>query len=90
MVTVSDIVPRRKKVNSGANQVNNWLVLICKEKNSPFLSYDENFDTSKLHLINHCIKGFAENFCRPLVKLKLHQKITLIWVHLRIWSLDSN
>ena len=48
MVTVSDIVPRLKKVNSGANQVNNWLVLMCKE-NSSFLSYDENVDSSKLH-----------------------------------------
>ena len=74
MVTVSDIVPRLKKVNSGANQVNNWLVLMCR-KNSPFLSYDENVDSSKLHLINHCIKTFAEHFCRPLVKLKWHQKI---------------
>ena len=74
MVTVSDIVPRLKKVNSGANQVNNWLVLMCRE-NSSFLSYDENVDSSKLHLINHCIKAFAENFSRPLVKLKWHQKI---------------
>ena len=70
MVMVSDIVPRLEKVNSEANQVNNWLVLIFREKNSPFISYNQNVDTSKLHLINHCFKAFAENFCRLLVKLK--------------------
>ena len=74
-VTVSGIVPRFDELNNKENEVNNCLVLICKERNISFLLHDESNDASnhlnesKLHLNSNGIKISAENFARFLVKL---------------------
>ena len=67
-VTVSGIVPRLDEWNNKANELNGRLMLMCKERNISFLSYDESIDPSKhlnkskLHLNSTGIKDFAENF----------------------------
>ena len=56
-------------------EVNRRLVLMCKQSNISFFSYDESIDPSKhlneskLHLNSNGMKIFAENFSRFLVKL---------------------
>lgn len=62
------------------NEVHNRLVLMCEERNIPLLFHNKTIimskylNGSKLYLNNHCLKTFAENFSRHLVKLKWHQK----------------
>ena len=46
-VTVSGIVPRLDDLNKKANEVNQHLVLMCKERNISFFSHDEMTDPSK-------------------------------------------
>ena len=46
-VTVSGIVPRLDDLDNKANEVNRRLVLMCKERNTSFLSHDESIDPSK-------------------------------------------
>ena len=67
-VTVSGIVSRLDELNNKANEVNRRLMLMCKERNISFLSYDESIDPrkhlneSKSHLNSNGIKVFAEIF----------------------------
>ena len=73
-VIVSGIVPRFDNLNNKATEVNNRLVLMCAERNIPFISHSESIDCSKhlneskLHLNFHGVKVFAENFSAFLTK----------------------
>ena len=73
-VIVSGIVPRFDNLNNKATDVNNCLVLMCAERNIPFISHSESIDCSKhlneskLHLNFHGVKVFAENFSTFLTK----------------------
>ena len=66
-VIVSSIVPRFDEFNNKANEVNNRLVHMCRERNIPFISHTETIDPnkhlneSKLHLNFNGLKIFAEN-----------------------------
>ena len=68
LVIVSDIVTRFDNLNNKATEVNNRLVLMCAERNTPFISHSESIDSSKhlneskLHLNCNGFKFFAENF----------------------------
>ena len=74
-VIVSGIVPRNDNLNNKATEVNNRLLLMCKERKIPFIAHSENIDSSKhlneskLHLNHNGIKVFAENFSVFLKKL---------------------
>ena len=76
MVTVYDIVPGLNELNSKEKEIDNRLLLMCMERNIPFLSHNLNIDMSqyltesKLRLNNHCTKAFTKDFFRHLVKLK--------------------
>ena len=73
-VIVSDIVPRFDSLNNKATEVNNGLVLMCAERNIPFISHSESIDSSKhrneskLHLNFNGVKVFAENISAFLTK----------------------
>ena len=74
-VIFSGIVPRNDNLNNKATEVNNRLLLVCKERKIPFISHSENIDLSKhlneskLHLNHNGIKVSAENFSVFLKKL---------------------
>ena len=74
-VIVSGIVPRFDNLNNKATEVNNRLVLMCAERNIPFISHSESIDSSKhlneskLHLNFNGVKVFAENFSAFLTKV---------------------
>ena len=74
-VIVSGIIPRNENANNKAIEVNNRLLLMCKERKTPFISHSENIDSSKhlneskLHLNHNVLKVFAENFSVYLKKL---------------------
>ena len=73
-VIVSGIVPRFDNLNNKATEVNIPLVLMCAERNIPFISHSESIDSSKylneskLHLNFNGVKVFAENFSAFLTK----------------------
>ena len=73
-VIVSGIVPRFDNLNNKVTEVNNRLVLMCAERNIPFISHRESIDSSKhlneskLHLNFNGVKVFAENFSAFLTK----------------------
>ena len=46
-VSISAIVPRSDKLDNKATEVNNRLVLMCQERNIPFLSHSDIIDLSK-------------------------------------------
>ena len=46
-VIVSGIVPRFDNLNNKATEVNNGLLLLCVEINTPFISHSESIDSSK-------------------------------------------
>ena len=66
-VIVSSIVPRFDNLNNKANEVNNRLVHMCRERDIPFISQTESIDPSKhlnesKFLLNfNGVKIFAEN-----------------------------
>ena len=74
LVIVSGIVPRFDKLNNKATEVNNYLVLMCEERNIPFISHSESIDCSKhvneskLHVNFNGVKVFAEKFSAFLIK----------------------
>ena len=74
-VIVPGIVPRNDSLNNKVTEVNNLLLLMCKERKIPFTAHSENIDSSKhlneskLHLNHVGIKVFAENFSVVLKKL---------------------
>ena len=74
-VIVSGIVPRNDSLNNKATEVNNCLLLMCKERKISFIAHNENIDSSKhlneskLHLNHNGIKVFAENLSVFLKKL---------------------
>ena len=74
LVIVSGIVTRFDNLNNKATEVNNRLVLMCAERNIPFISHIESIDSSKhlneikLHLNFNGVKVFAENFSASLTK----------------------
>ena len=74
LVIVSGIVPRFDNLNNEATEVNNRLVLICAERNIPFISHIESIDSSKhlndnkLYLSFNDVKVFAEYFSAFLTK----------------------
>ena len=65
---VSGIVQRNDNLNNKAAEVNNCLLLMCKERKIPFIAHSENIDSSKhlneskLHFNHNGINVFAENF----------------------------
>ena len=67
-VIVSGIVPHFDNLSNKATEVNNRLVLMCAERNIPFISHSESIDSSKhlneskLHLNFNGLNVFAENF----------------------------
>ena len=73
-VIVSGIVPRFDNLNNKATEVNNRLVLMCAERNIPFISHSESIDCSKhlneskLHLNFNGVKVFVETFSAFLTK----------------------
>ena len=74
-VIVSGIVPRNDNLNNKATEVNNRLLLMRKERKIPFITHNENIDSSKhpneskLYLNHNGIKLFAENLSVFLKKL---------------------
>ena len=66
-VIVSGIVPRHGNLNNKATEVNNRVLLMCKEQKIPFIAHSEYTDSgkhlkeSKLHLNHNKVKVFAEN-----------------------------
>ena len=46
-VIVSGIVPRNGNLNNKATEVNNRLLLMCKERKTPFIAHIENIDSSE-------------------------------------------
>ena len=46
-VIVSGIVPRNDNLNNKATEVNNRLLLMCKERKTPFFAHSKNIDSSK-------------------------------------------
>ena len=70
-VIVSGIVPRFDDLNKKATEVNNRLVLMCAERNIPFISHSESIDSSKhlnkskLHLNFNGVKSF----CRKIFSI---------------------
>ena len=74
-VSTSAIVPRSDELDSKTTEVNNGLVLMCQERNIPFLSYSAIIDPSKclneskLHFNRQGMKDFAENISGFLAKL---------------------
>ena len=78
-VIVSGIVPRFDNLNNKATEVNSHLVLMCAERNIPFISHSEfdsskHLNESKLHLNFNCVKDFAENVSAFLTKFDLRQQ----------------
>ena len=73
-VIVSGIVSRFDNLNNKTNELNNRLLLMCSERNIPFISHSESIDSSKhlnqskLHLNFNGVKVFAENFSAFLTK----------------------
>ena len=73
-VILSGIEPPFDNLNNKATEVNSRLVLMCAEKNIPFISHSESIDSSrylnesKLHLNFNGVKVFAENFSAFLTK----------------------
>ena len=71
---MSGSVPRFDNLNNKATQVNNRLVLMCAERNIPFISHSESIDSSKhlneskLHLNFNGVKVLTENFPAFLTK----------------------
>ena len=47
MILVSGIVPRNGNLNNKATEVNNHLLLMCKERKIPFIVLSETIDSSK-------------------------------------------
>ena len=80
-VIVSGIVPRNKNLNNKATDVNIHLLVMCKEREIPFIAHSENIDSIKhlnereLHLNHNGIKAFAEYF--PVFLKKFKKKISL-------------
>ena len=74
LVIASGIVPCFDNLNNKTTEVNNRLVLMCVERNIPFISHSENTDSSKhlneskLHLNFNGVKVFTENFSAFLTK----------------------
>ena len=74
-VSISAIVPRSDKLDNKATEVNNRLVLMCQERNIPFLSHSDIIDPSKhlneskLHFNRQGMRVFAENISGFLTKL---------------------
>ena len=74
LVIVSGIVPRFDNLIYNTTKVNNRLVLMCSERNVPFISHNENIDSSKhlneskLHFNFNGLKAFAENVSAFLTK----------------------
>ena len=78
-VIVSGMVPRFDNLNNKATEVNSHLVLMCAERNIPFISHSEfdsskHLNESKLHLNFNCVKDFAENVSAFLTKFDLRQQ----------------
>ena len=64
-VSISAIVPRSDELDNKATEVNNRLILMCHERNIPFLSLSDIIDTSK-HLNEsklHFNRQRNESFC---------------------------
>ena len=74
-VSISAIVPRSDELDNKATEVNKRLVLMCQEKNIPFLSRSNIIDTSKnlneskLHFNRQGMRFFAENISGFLMEL---------------------
>ena len=74
LVIVSGIVPRFDNLIYNATEVNNRLVLMCSERNIPFISHSGSIDSSKhlneskLHFNFNSLKAFAENVSAFLTK----------------------
>ena len=46
-VIVSNIIPRNENLNNKATEVNNRLLLMCKERKTPFFAHSKNINSSK-------------------------------------------
>ena len=44
------MLTRLGKLNNKVNEVNRFLVLMCKERNTSFISHDESIDPSKARI----------------------------------------
>ena len=73
-VIVASILACFDNPNNKATEIDNRLVLMCAERNIPFISHSESIDCSKhlneskLHLNFNGVKVFAENFSALLTK----------------------
>ena len=67
LIIVSGIIPRFSNLNNKANKVYNRLVVMCGDRDIPFLSHSESINPSKylneskLHLNFNGVKSFANN-----------------------------
>ena len=74
-VSISAIVPRSDELDNKATEANNRLILMCHERNIPFLSHSDIIDTSKhlneskLHFNRQRMRVFAKNISGFLTKL---------------------
>ena len=49
-ITISTIIPRGDKLNNKANEVNNFLIQLCRDCNIPFIDHSKNKHYVDKHL----------------------------------------
>ena len=73
-ITRSTIIPRGDKLDNKANQVNNFLIQVCRDCNTPFIDHSKNINphkhlnSSKLHFNITRNRIFVDNIKRFLIK----------------------
>ena len=73
-ITRYTIIPRGDKLNNKANQVNNFLMQVCRDCNTPFIDHSKNINpqkhlnSSKLHFNITRNRIFVDNIKRFLIK----------------------
>ena len=79
-VIVASILACFDNPNNKATEIDNRLVLMCAERNIPFISHSESKDSSKhlnqskLYQSFNDVKFFAENFSAFLTEFDRHQQ----------------
>ena len=77
-ITISTIIPRGDKLNNKANEVNNFLMQLCRDCNIPFIDHSKNINPhkhlnrSKLHFNITGNRIFVDNITRFLIKYYCH------------------
>ena len=66
-ITISTIISRGDKLNNKANEVNNFLIQLCRDCNIPFIDHSKNINPHK-HLNSTGNRIFVDNIKRFLIK----------------------